>query len=427
MSNSLAIEAVTSALRKLLDDGTRKLDDGQADGKFTNLVVTTQPPDRARGNNTNNQLNIFLYQTAPNAALRNMDMPRQVRSGEASLPPLALNLYYLITAYGENNEDTLSHRLLGRAMRILHDYSVLLPSDLLSPQDFKDILSPSGLDLQPERVRLTPMPMSVDEMSKLWMIFQTQYRISASYQVAVLLIESTRPARSGLPVLRRGKDDRGPGVTASSSPILEEVVSPNSQPGARLGEDLILNGKHLDSQGLMVRFSSLRLDKYIEIEPLKGGNANQIKVHLSDQAEEPGAFAKWVPGFYTVSLVVRMPDMPAWTSNEVPFALAPKVAIAPNDALEGDLALTVTCTPRIRDGQRIVLLFGESQVKAQTVSTPADESQPTTLDFNIPKVKAGSYLVRLRIDGSDSLPVILAGSPPRLEFDPSQKVTVTSV
>ncbi len=425
MSNSLAIEAVTSALQKLLEDGTKLLDNGDQDPELTDLEVTTQPPDRARNTKTNNQINLFLYQTAVNAALRNMDMPRQVRSGESSLPPLALNLYYLITAYGRNNEDTLSHRLLGRAMRILHDYSVLVASDLLSQTEIKDLFSESGLDLQPERVRLTPMPMSLDEMSKLWMIFQTQYRISAAYQAAVLLIESTRPVRSSLPVLKRGKEDRGPDVMSASSPLLEDVLLPNSQPGARLGEDMILNGKHLDGQGLMVRFSSPRLDNFIEIEPLQGGNANQIKVHLEDQTEDSGALAKWVPGFYTVSLVIRVPDMPAWTSNEIPFALAPKVTIAPNTAPEGDLSLTVTCSPRIKEGQRIVLLFGESQAKVQTVSTPADESQPTTLDFAIPDVKKGSYLVRLRIDGADSLPVILAGTPPGLEFDPGQKVTIT--
>ncbi len=310
-------------------------------------------------------------------------------------------------------------------MRILHDYSVLVASDLLSPTEIRDLFSESGLDLQPERVRLTPMPMSLDEMSKLWMIFQTQYRISAAYQAAVLLIESTRPVKASLPVLKRGKEDRGPDVMASALPLLEEVLPPNSQPGARLGEDLILNGKHLDSQGLLVRFSSLRLNDYIEIEPLQGGNANQIKVHLGDQIEDPGALARWVPGFYTVSLVIRRPDTPAWTSNEVPFSLAPKVTISPTTAPEGDLALTVTCTPRIREGQRIVLLFGESQVQVQNVDTPADESLPNTLDFAIFSVKKGSYLVRLRIDGADSLPVILTGTPPGLEFDPSQKVTIT--
>jgi hypothetical protein len=70
-------------------------------------------------------------------------------------------------------------------------------------------------------------------------------------------------------------------------------------------------------------------------------------------------------------------------------------------------------------------LFGESQVSVQTVTNPADESLPTTLDFEIPDVEEGSYLVRLRIDGADSIPVILTGTPPRLEFDPNQKVSIT--
>jgi len=425
MSNSLAIEAVTSALRKLLEDGTKLLDTGDQDPELTDLEVTTQPPDRARNTKTNNQINLFLYQTAVNAALRNMDIPRQVRSGEFGFPPLALNLYYLITAYGRNNEDTFSHRLLGRAMRILHDHSVLAASDLLSPTEIRDLFSESGLDLQPERVRLTPVPMNLDEMSKLWMIFQTQYRISAAYQAAVLLIESTRPVKSSLPVLKRGSEDRGTDVVSSPSPLLDEVLPPNSQPGARLGEDLILKGSHLDLPGLMVRFSSLRLDDYIEIEPVQNGNADRIMVHLEDLVEDPGAMARWVPGFYTVSLVIRRPDMPVWTSNEVPFALAPTIEISPNAGPEGDLSLAVTSFPRIREGQRIVLLFGESQVKPQNVTSPADESLPTTLNFIIPDVKTGSYLVRLRIDGADSLPVIRIGTPPALEFDPSQKVTIT--
>ena len=46
---------------------------------------------------------------------------------------------------------------------------------------------------QIERVRITPQPLSVDELSKLWTAFQTHFRISAAYQVSVVLIESTRP------------------------------------------------------------------------------------------------------------------------------------------------------------------------------------------------------------------------------------------
>lgn len=425
MSNSLAIASVTAALRKLLEDGTKLLDDGRPDPEFTDLEVTTQPPDKARNTKTSNQINLFLYQTAANAALRNMDMPRVVRPGESSLPPLALNLYYLITAYGKNNEDTLSHRLLGRAMRILHDYSVLIASDLLSPAEIGDLFSESGLDIQPERVRLTPVPMSLDEMSKLWMIFQTQYRISAAYQAAVVLIESTRSARSALPVLKRGSEDRGPGVMPSASPVIDEVLPLNSQPAARLGEDLIINGKHLDRLGLTVRFDSLRLGSPIEIEPLPGGTDEQIQVHLGDQPEDPDAFARWRAGFYTVSLVISSPEMPSWTSNEVSFALAPRITVTPDTAPEGDLTLTLTCTPRIREGQRVILLFGESQIPVQTISTPANVSLPTTLTFVVPDVKKGEYVARLRVDGADSIPVILAGTPPVLEFDPNQKVIIT--
>ena len=311
-------------------------------------------------------------------------------------------------------------------MRILHDYSVLAASDLLSPAEIGDLFSESGLDMQPERVRLTPVPMSLDEMSKLWMIFQTQYRISAAYQAAVILIESTRPAKSALPVLKRGSEDRGPGVMPFASPVIDEVLPPNSQQAARLGEDLTINGLRLDRQGLAVRFNNLRLGSPIEIEPLQGGTKDRIEVHLKDLPEEPDAFAKWIAGFYSVSLKISSPGMPSWTSNEVSFALAPRITVAPNTAPEGDLALTLTCTPRIREGQRIILLFGEEcQIPPQIVSTPTDISSPTTLTFFVPDAKLGVHVVRLRVDGADSIPVVVAGTPPGLEFDPSQKVTIT--
>src|SRR5690348_13905400 len=67
MSNSLAIAAVTAALRHLLDRGL------SADVPGTR--VTTRPPDKARDGQSGNQVNLFLYRTAPNAAWRNADWP----------------------------------------------------------------------------------------------------------------------------------------------------------------------------------------------------------------------------------------------------------------------------------------------------------------------------------------------------------------
>ena len=45
------------------------------------------------------------------------------------------------------------------------------------------LLRDSDLQDQVERVRITAQPLSLEEMSKLWMTFQTQYRISAAYEV----------------------------------------------------------------------------------------------------------------------------------------------------------------------------------------------------------------------------------------------------
>jgi len=109
MSNALSIVAVTAALRNLLQREIIQ------DSDLADTQVTTLPLDRARGNNEFNQLNLFLYQTGINAAWRNMPIPTQVKGGESGFPPLALELNYLITAYGQTNNEIFSHRLLGRA------------------------------------------------------------------------------------------------------------------------------------------------------------------------------------------------------------------------------------------------------------------------------------------------------------------------
>ncbi len=54
-------------------------------------------------------------------------------------------------------------------------------------------------------MRITLQPLSVEEISKLWTAFQTQFRTSVSYQVSVVLIESQRPAKTPLPVLRAAR------------------------------------------------------------------------------------------------------------------------------------------------------------------------------------------------------------------------------
>ncbi len=450
MSNSLAIAAVTATLRNLLNDVQTGLP-----AELPDAAVTTKPLDKAgNGNGSNdgsgNRVNLFLYQTEPNAAWRNMDMPIQVKPGETGQSPLALNLYYLITAYGKNDDDILAHRLLGRAMSILHDRPVLGRTEIEAALPGNDLYQ------QVERVRITPQPMSSEEMSKLWATFQTQYRISAAYQVAVVLIESKRPGKAALPVLSRGSEDRGASALASSSPFLEEVRLPHRKPSAELGDTLTIRGEGLDRDNLVVRFcyqrsnfadpSDLPTFPPVEIPPLPDNSATEMQVQLPS-TDTPGVPAQWPAGFYTLSLVIQRPNLPNWTTNELPFSLAPQIEVTQPipppggtipEAPAGDVNLTLTCTPPVllkvlpvepvKLLQRVALLFGDREISVASVTPPADPSAPTELNFLVENAQAGekgqpkTYVLRLRVDGVDSIPVDFTTTPPQFADDQKLKI-----
>jgi hypothetical protein len=414
MSNVLAIAATTRTLRNLLLAQMPALD-----AELSDLEVTLQPPDVARKGISKAQLNLFLYQVVANAAWRNLNLPGQVRPGETAPPPLALNLHYVITAWGrgENDNDAISHRVLAAAMSTLHDRGVL------DGNDIRNALPDNDLAGQIERVRVTPLPQSVDELSRLWTAFQTNYRTSAAYEAAVVLIDSQSAARAPLPVLRRGPQDRGVFTSASAAAVLDSLTYPRSQVAVRLGEDIVLNGRQFGSDHALARFSCLRLDAPIDVAPLAGDTAGSLRVHLADTADDADAVARWAPGIYTVALLVQPPGLPPLLSNELPLVLAPRITLGSLAAAAGDFALNLTCTPRIRDGQRVYLLFGDRLVTPQSMSNPADAHQPTALAFQVPAVSAGTYTLRLRVDGADSIPVDYSGSVPA--FAANQQVVVT--
>lgn len=414
MSNVLAIAATTRTLRNLLLAQMPVLD-----AELSDLEVTLQPPDVARKGISKAQLNVFLYQVVANAAWRNLDLPGQVRSGETAPPPLALNLHYVLTAWGrgESDNDALSHRVLAAAMSTLHDRGVL------DGNDIRNALADNDLASQIERVRVTPLPQSVDELSRLWTAFQTNYRTSAAYEAAVVLIDSQAATRAPLPVLRRGPQDRGVLATASAAAVLDALDYPRHQAAVRLGEDIMLNGRQLATDHALARFSSLRLDAPIDLAPRPGDAADSLRVHLADTADDADAVARWAPGIYTVALRVQPPGLPPLLSNELPLTLAPRITLGSLAAAAGDFALNLTCTPRIRDGQRVFLLFGDRLLAPTSLGNPADTHQPTALVFQLTDVAAGRYTVRLRVDGADSIPVDFSGSVPAFAAD--QQVVVS--
>lgn len=421
MSNEFAIAAVTLALRNVLEQvksiqDSPDFNDLPVEARPTaEILVTNLPLDKAHeADEAKNQVNLFLYHIVHNAAWRNLDLPNRVKPGETGQPALPLDLYYVITAYGQNNSELIGHLLLGTAMSLIHDYTVFARTDL------RNALAASGLHEQVERVRITPQPISIDEVSKLWAGFQTQYRLSVAYEVSVVLIESKRATRAPLPVLTRGPGDTGvrsqPDLVPPF-PALESLDLPNSQPATRLGDRVTLRGHHLAGESVVVRFTNARLTEVIELAPQPGGTASEVRVEL------PQVPAAWPAGIYMVNAVVSKSGEADRTTNGLPLALAPRIVSMalnpppPDLAGQCDFLLTVTCSPQVRPDQQAALLLGDREIPARPHPAPTG-----TLAFCIANVAAGAYFVRLRIDGVDSLLVDRSVTPPT--FDQSQRVTI---
>ena len=409
MSNSLAIAAVTATLRNLLFAAVNTVVAG--------TVVTVKPPDLARIPDNGDQLNLFLYKTTIDAAWRNEDMPGRLLPGESSLPPLPLVLHYLLTAYAENDDDVVSHQILGQALSALHDHP------LLGADEIRVALPGNDLYAQVERVRLSEESITVDEMSRLWTAFQTQYRVSATFQGRVVLIESTLPAVTPPPVLARGAADTGPAAAASvTSPLpqLTGVSYAHSEPAAVPGEQAGVAGMNLDANGVQVRLSHPQLDA-----PLVVNASSHAATGVGFVLPLDGPAADDVPaGWWTLALVLSTGGQPDRITNEIPFAVAPVITspmpMSVTRDANGTAAVALTFGPRLRRGQRIALLLGSREVAAPP--SPPDVTTVDQLTFTVTAAEPGRYLARLRIDGVDSRVIDRTKTPP--VFDDSQAVTV---
>lgn len=396
MSNSLAIAAVTASLRRML------LDELAGDPLFSGFTVSSKALSQA-AEDAGSRLNVFLYEVVPSPYMRNLDVAGDAGPGERGRPPLSLGLRYLITAFGEDHDEVAAHRLLGRALASLHDHPVLSRSLIRSA------LPQANLHRQVEEVRITQIPMSVDEMSKLWTTFEAGYRASVAYEASVVLIETETPAIAGLPVLTVGVDDAGVEVVpdarpARLGPAVDRAVSAGGEVTVELGETLALEGAGLDGATAV---HVVDVARTVEHELTPGGASGADRVEVTIPAGGVTAGRRWIAGLHMAQVVVADGSEVAQT-NQVPFALGPRIAsIGPANAAQGDVTYTVSAAPRVAPQQRASLMLGDREVRAEPRDAASDP-----LVFEAADMLPGTYPVRLRVDGVDSRLVDRSTTPP---------------
>jgi hypothetical protein len=439
MSSALAIAGVSAVLTNLLDNGI--VENNLPATVGGPVHVSAKPPDRVPpvGGNDPNQINLFLYHVAPNPGWRNRELPSRNEEGaRLTNPPLALDLFYLLTAYGE--KDFQAEILLGYAMQLFHETPVLtrdairkalggtnppVDGDVL-PATFKTLVA-ADLAEQLEQIKIVPQSMSTEEMSKLWTALHTSYRPTAAYQVSVVLIESRRPTRQTFPVRERIVE-----VVPFRRPMIESI-----EPDAGAGEPIvasstiIISGRQLRGAITSVLIGG---SKFIPAPSELGDN--QIEIALPSQ---PGSLHAGVQAVQVVQEIdLGKPPKPhrAVESNVAAFILHPTLTLPIPATASGSLELTFD--PKVARSQRVTLLLGEKNPPADTAGrsysiaappengiTAVGQTETDTIEFSLEGVVAGLYFVRVQVDGAESLLLVETAQGPTLNQLHGPTVTIS--
>jgi Pvc16 N-terminal domain len=399
VSNYLAVATVTATLQRILQEAVQQDVDG--------MRVTTLPPGQIGNGTPETGINLFLYQVARNPALTNADSPTARSKGNPTKRQAALDLYYVISLYG-NDTELEPQRLLGSVIRTFNDRSSLLPDGIretIADSRFR-FLAESDLADQIQHVTINSEDLNLDDLSKVWStFFQAPYMLSLIYKVTMVTIEGEESANKALPVRSRNFGL----MPFPYQPVVEQAVSELGKLEPILATTTLqISGKQLQNAHTQVRLGEFEADPAsvsdtqiilpltaFPVDALRAGVQGLQVIHRRqwDNTEPPGRSY-------------------ALESNAIPLVLRPtikQVHLTSSGGRGSDLRsalLTVQVDVRVGMKQRVVLVMNERSIVApvgyQFEVLPRD-SDTHTIAIPIQGVRPGEYLLRLQVDGAESL------------------------
>ena len=177
--------------------------------EFNSPVVTILPPGNALPNTAG--VNLYLYRVLESPFTKNQDWRGDRVTPPATRPALGLQLFYLITPLSATPEDNNAdagddaHLILGLVMLALEENPILnkvhLPAITVNgravPAFDADTALPDFIRNSYEQVKVTLLPTSVDELSKIWATINQPYRLSIAYEVSLVELTPTPPPPAG--------------------------------------------------------------------------------------------------------------------------------------------------------------------------------------------------------------------------------------
>ncbi len=177
MPDYSVIADVSATLRTVLTDGFALL--GGAPPPIAEIhdlsgTIATNPA----------RLTIFLFDVVEDVVSRNR-APLQTHAAPSlavQKPPMALLLRYLMTPW--SGDRLTDQRILARTLQVLYDQAILSGPQLLG-----------GLAGTSQALKIKLVPLDLEERTRVWHSVQRPYRLSLSYEVRVVNLDSLEVER----------------------------------------------------------------------------------------------------------------------------------------------------------------------------------------------------------------------------------------
>ena len=346
----LDVGLVTRVIRRVIEESVKS---SPAWSPRPDPTISVLPPDKLE----DGSLGVYLYHISEDPAFKN-----QPPGGTSSDPvpvrytPMGLNLFYLITTDAKADTDNKmldAQLLLGLAMKALHDYPTLTDdSDVNGVKVFEEV----GLEKTDTRLRITMQPTAHNEAVSYWTAGQSPLRLSAYYNVSVVLLEPEKPPTragrvlgydvhtfvTGSPRLATSKNTLN--VTIPTTGVTQKIeLRPAQVP---IGGRLELLGLNLSGDHTELVLSNSRWSGPVRADVSWGVTATGERVLATVQNQSDSN--QILSGTYTAKVLVSehrtMPDGSTRTfikaSNETPFTITPRIdTVSAPDAF-GNVSVT---------------------------------------------------------------------------------------
>jgi hypothetical protein len=142
-------------------------------------------------------MTLFLFETVEDPSAKNrpkfrVTLPPPGNGVAVRKPPMALLLRYMLTPW--SGDRLTDHKLLGRTLQVLYDGAILSGTQLQG-----------GLTGTDQALKVTLSPLTIEERARVWYAIEKPYRISLTYEVRVVNLDS-EIAQPVVPVNQRSVD-----------------------------------------------------------------------------------------------------------------------------------------------------------------------------------------------------------------------------